>query len=458
MHRCPRFQSLIVLCVVGGALACGDVTTPLTERGGIASKTLQQDGRQVGTAENPYPRGRSEWMFFEIAQRVPAFGGVHRRGDVTVISVTDTIERESVHEALRSWISDYARVRGLSDEDLEWRVVAFGYADLTEWRQSIATSIASGEDVSVSFVGVSERENRVVVGLRAQAAEASVRASLASRGIPTEALTFKLAGMAASDAGLSFPEPSGSPGTPTTDTLLHETFDPTPGGVGAQYEADNELIPCSFGFNARKEDYSGDLGFLTASHCSETVGGVDGSVTFRQNGDSNPVGVEAIDPWFSCGWNCKLADAAWYEFESGRDADFALIARTQDSLGNLPDSRKLGSPSRFQVNGAVSNPVEGDSVFKIGNATGWTTGEVQDTCVNFSRFGFTLECQDLADYGRATGDSGGPVLLPSGASYVVCIIGLHNGVQDATGFGIFSAVANIEGDLEFDLYVGPGVH
>lgn len=74
----------------------------------------------------------------------------------------------------------------------------------------------------------------------------------------------------------------------------------------------------------------------------------------------------------------------------------------------------------LEIFGEISNPVQGDSVHKIGQTTGWTYGVVTNTCVTFARdfsdysssYGqVILSCQDLADYGRNSGDSGAPVFI-----------------------------------------------
>lgn len=361
------------------------------------------------------------------------------------MSVTDPAQYGSVLSALQPWLTPYLRVRGLDDDDVILRAVQYGYVDLTRWFEHASARVlgASG----VTSISVSERTNRVILGLSDLGLADQVRTTLSDGGVPFAAMTFRLAGPAQADVGR--PGMS-SRSVAALSQTLSATFDPTPGGVGALYEeASGGLVPCTFGFSAYLDGGQGDLGFVTAAHCSDTFGGVDGSVEFRQNGDSNPIGVEQIDHSNVCGGDCKWSDAAWYEFCCGRDPQFALIARTQDSLGNLPASRTIDNVRpRFQVDGTVSNPVEGDSVFKIGTTTGWTTGEVQDTCVNYMRFGHTLKCQDLADYGRQTADSGGPVLLPDGQTpYIVYIMGIHHGVDLTTGEAIFSAIANIEVDF-----------
>lgn len=415
-------------------------------------------------AQTAYPPGRSEAFFYEVTQAVPGFAGVHREGDRTVISLTDLEEEAAAKSALQPWLNRYLNTRGLAANDVVVRTVAHDYRALTRWFEYASANalVLRG----VNSVTVSERGNRVVLGVSDLGATAEVEAVLATGGIPSAAVGFRLAGPARSDEGaaataLTLARESAF----HVDTLLGETFDPTPGGVGGLYEnASEQLIPCTFGFSAYLDGGQGDLGFVTASHCSATIGGVDGSVTFRQNGDSNPVGIEQIDHSNVCGSDCKWADAAWYEFVTGRDPEFAWVARTQDSLGNLPDARTIdNSRPRFQVSGTVSNPVEGDSVFKIGTVDGWTTGEVQDTCVNFTRDGFLFKCQDIADYDRDDGDSGGPILLPDDTRYIVWVIGIHTAEQTNTGWGIFSAIANMEVDFgdasgNEDLYAGPGVH
>jgi hypothetical protein len=101
----------------------------------------------------------------------------------------------------------------------------------------------------------------------------------------------------------------------------------------------------------------------------------------------------------------------------------------------------------------------GEEVHKMGQAGGWTIGDVVGTCFLIfnwpvTEIDYTLRCQDLAVYDASGGDSGGPVFVDQGGSWE--IIGLHIG-QDTLGgidTAFFSRMENIEEDLGAVVTVG----
>jgi hypothetical protein len=94
----------------------------------------------------------------------------------------------------------------------------------------------------------------------------------------------------------------------------------------------------------------------------------------------------------------------------------------------------------------------GQAVGKVGASTGWTVGEIQDTCVGLAWFkpNTWLLCQDAADYASSAGDSGAPVF--EGTDDVM-LIGVHYGIANGPSGTVktLSSWWNVEGDFGEDM-------
>ncbi len=96
------------------------------------------------------------------------------------------------------------------------------------------------------------------------------------------------------------------------------------------------------------------------------------------------------------------------------------------------------------------NGFVGQYVHKVGDATGWTWGQILNTCVDH-HFGawlifggyYVTECAYEATYRETGGDSGGPVFTLDGNGYaqsgdIVKLMGIHFGHIGETGPAVFS--------------------
>jgi hypothetical protein len=204
---------------------------------------------------------------------------------------------------------------------------------------------------------------------------------------------------------------------------------------------------CSLGFTAVR---AGVPGFVTASHCSDRQGTVDGTAYYQplDQVTNDLIGTETVDPPYvrggTCprGKKCRLSDANFSRREGSRQSA-ATIARP-NALGSFEFN---GS---FSVNGE-GEAEEGDAVDKVGRTTGWTRGVVDRTCVDTGVQGssIVLLCQTfVTGVGVivAGGDSGSPVFASSGSSTVTLLGGLWGGNQEGTLF-VYSPIANIRTEL-----------
>jgi hypothetical protein len=85
---------------------------------------------------------------------------------------------------------------------------------------------------------------------------------------------------------------------------------------------------------------------------------------------------------------------------------------------------------------SLLQPVVGQQVHKMGFATGWTSGSVQNTCATFIPdypAPIVRLRQALASHNSAGGDSGAPVFTWGGSGSLITVVGLHIGALGTRG-------------------------
>jgi hypothetical protein len=258
-----------------------------------------------------------------------------------------------------------------------------------------------------------------------------------------------------------------APPRPLSIDLKDQFYPGVPGGVGIELTGPSSPKLCSLGVNVKLTYNATEWTALTASHCTQTWGGGADNTTVHQGASwsINPppsgyvMGHEYADPsWSQSGCDspythCRWADVAVLDYDANPVADSGYIAVTvkRDSLTTLWISKD--STSRRVTEYFDDQPWEGVHLDHTGAVTGWHSGTVTESCVNFEApvpglSGYELKCQTitsgLADYG----DSGGPVFTESGGKRVtfVGIVSLRpDGATDT--LYTFSAYPNICSDL-----------
>jgi hypothetical protein len=140
------------------------------------------------------------------------------------------------------------------------------------------------------------------------------------------------------------------------------------------------------------------------------------------------------------------------QLPSNQTWDFGTIARTENmSTGQHSGSIVIMEANpRFTITGE-DDLHEGMPVDKVGRTTGWTHGNVLDTCAYITHSdpdvgSFKYLCQGLADYFSGGGDSGSPVFSRNRTE--VNLVGIHWGAfTSGQEERIFSPLANIREDL-----------
>jgi hypothetical protein len=285
------------------------------------------------------------------------------------------------------------------------------------------------ELAGVVFTDADETTGRFVVGVLDRDVEGLVRARLRVLGIANQSVD-----VVETDAIFQL-------------ATLRDRSDNIIGGIQIRFSQ----YLCSLGFIASRY---GEEGFVTASHCSDKQGAVDGTTYYQplDQVENDRIGTEIVDPPYvrnsaGCpkGRKCRQSDANFSRSEGGRPFSLGAIARTE-GLGSLVIA------GTFTINGEAVATV-GQMVDKTGRTTGWTRGRVSNTCVNTGVSGtsIVLLCQtfvESTDGGAivAGGDSGSPVHASEGGDNVKLLGGLWGGNQDGTLF-VYSPIANIEAEL-----------
>lgn len=296
----------------------------------------------------------------------------------------------------------------------------------------------------VVFLDADESIDAVVVGISDPAAEASVRAFAANRGVAAAGVKTVAAKPFRRFAS------------------LRDNIRPVMGGLQIRNGDHNDCTMTVAVFNRSRSK----KGLLTNSHCTRAQGSVDG-ISFYQPGGgflgNDAVGREVIDPAMTgalpgCpdGRLCRLSDAAYVEFDNGLSGVVGKIARPAHLChGTAPCDQLMNNPAdALAVTGLAANPSRGEFRHKIGRTTGWTQGLVSRTCVdaNVEETNFTFLCQYVVGAAGGHGDSGSPVFeLMQGDRAVLSGI-LWGGPDDGSLF-IYSPIDAVESELgAFDFF------
>ena len=442
---CHRFAAVVFLGV--SLVACDRSVSSIEPPLPHANQVTQNET----ALNNP-----TDALYRRVAALVPAFGGMFMRGaDTVVVVLTDASQLQGARDAVRTVFGE--RYYGMYAA-MSWTSItgAFNYAGLAEWRDRLiplALAIPG-----VSSVGLRQRLNQVRIGVLNESARAPVMALLVQLEIPQPAVLVQV-------------EPSF-----TQMTALTDRHRPLTGGFQVRTSSGS----CSLGVNgttggapvSEQTRY-----FLTASHCTDVQGGFSDNTFFYQNtlGLGDFIGGESLDaPTFTggvcpAGRVCQRADAALIRYHDGFDADVGFIARTLFPNRSEPGSIDLdpntypAGPFPYAEKTSIANvdgyhgpvpPMEGQRVDKVGQASGWTFGSVEDLCISASPIGtnFTYVCQTLVSGRSLEGDSGAPVFNLWPGTYSVNFYGIVSlGVQSAPLF-TFSPMSAIYSELSIYPY------
>lgn len=368
----------------------------------VVCAALLAAGPAVAAKGQKEPKLNLDQEFARMAEKVPGFGGLY-------------VDAQGTPHVYLTDLSRAREVQGLG-AGVKVHLGKYDFRDLVAWKAAARDLLSRPGAVSLD---IDETRNRIVLGVR--------RESLGpvSMGVPAFLRGARVPGGAVIvEAARPF----------VTQETLTDRIRPIPGG--AQIQNSNGGT-CSLGYNAIR---LGVRGFVTASHCTLTQGGVEGTV-FSQNTVSfgNLVGTEVADPALFSGGDCpsgrlcRYSDAAFvnYGAPDAQSGGGTIANPILCGFGDIPGSLTVQpADPRLEVTGFLfGTPVSGTVVRKVGRTTGCTFGSQQDTCTNVNVYkplpllpgyvvdtGITMLCQGRVSALSQGGDSGSPVFLQSGGS------------------------------------------
>src|SRR2546422_9138184 len=351
-------------------LLCGAAFLAVAACSESTSPTSRQPVAVVQSAQDP--------DLSTLARNVPGFGGLFLDHGVPTVYLTDPLQRGPLEHALGA----FARGRGFAPSQIHVLAGRYAYGDLDRWFQQVSSeAFAQG---GVVFVDLDEAANRVLVGVERGASHANIRSLAARLGVPAQALTVR-------DADPIHYAAS-----------LQDQVRPVVAGLQINFPG----FLCTLGFNAVS---GGQNSFVTASHCTTTQGGVEGTQYF-QSLSSQPnsfIGTEVADPVYvrskgknsPCpkGRRCRFSDSARAAYAAGVPFTLGGIAQTSG-----PNNGSLVITGTFTIVGN-GGEIVGDVANKGGRTTGWTQGVITNTCVNTGVSGSNIVqlCQNfVSEIGR----------------------------------------------------------
>ena len=359
-----------------------------------------------------------------LARSVPGFGGFFYDAQGTpTMYLTSPVARGQAERAL----APYLQQHGVAAARIQTRPAAHSWDQLERWHARI-----SPEALNVAgavYVDADEALNRITVGAE-RGAVGRVRASLARLGLPADAVVVQEAQPITFAVAAPKPKPGGG-------QSLQGRVRPIVAGVQINFPG----FLCSLGFNI-----SG--GFITASHCTNVQGGNNSTPYWQPLKSTDPVQIatEVADPNYTTGGTCpagrrcRRSDSAKASYANGITSTLGGIAQTA-RVG-----RSLTITGKWTVTGESVAAV-GQVVNKVGRTTGWSQGQVTNTCVdtNVSGSDITQLCQNFVSATVGSGDSGSPTFAISSGNNVT-LVGILWGGSGSSSF-VYSPMANIHSDL-----------
>ena len=305
-------------------------------------------------------------------------------------------------------------------------------ADLARWFED--ASPAALAVAGAVFADHDEANNLLVFGVEHAAAVRGVATALERLGIPDSAFSVQV--------------------TPPIYQVatLRDRWRPTQGGVQIHF---GQFL-CTLGFNA---DDGTERSFITNSHCTDKQGGVESTQYYQPTSTVDPtvIAVEVEDPTYfrggACprGRKCRYSDSSRARYSTSVGSTRGAIAKT-----SAPNNGSLDVTGAFTItsqDNTTTSFAPGTTVNKVGRTTGWTQGNVTQTCVNTNVSGsnFTQLCQTFVQNpGGAVvvggGDSGSNVFqITSGDN--VQLVGILWGGNGAGTLFVFSPLKQIRDEL-----------
>ncbi len=299
----------------------------------------------------------------------------------------------------------------------------------------------------VQSLSVDEQHNRIKIGLLDPSARDRVEQLATNLAIPIQMLSFAHESPAVPLVGTSrstLSRPAMSSG-PTLRGVISAPDDRLRGGYMVQAEGTGT---CTLGFTAADVYVEGMIVvptyFVSASHCSKVRFSLDTGYWHQPDTLPRPVpeppegprgvGQEVRDPEVHF---CYIRNEG---LRSCRHSDATLVSTYVTDIADPPMPRRIAlgeigrttersncSSSEAPITIDTVNPVisivgtrsmivDGEELDKVGQRTGWTYGNVEETCEDKRQTGGTwILCSGQIRFAVGGGDSGSPVFQYAGS-------------------------------------------
>lgn len=339
-----------------------------------------------------------------IARQVPGFGGAFVEGGVLNVYLTPGESRSLASSALLNELRTGRR----AVMALRFRVASFGYEQLEALIERLLPVLGPP---GIASYGIDEWNNRIRIGVVTDEAKAKVLRGMITLGVPNSAVVFENEGYF----------------VPTGTHDLTDQVRPLVGGL--QIHAGG--FSGETGTLTAIVKYNGTLYGLMSSHVADNTGTGGTGNSVYQNANGGQIGTVSVNPAFVanltyCPTNarCRFSDAALIALNQNvmDTSSLGSIAKpgtpnTSGGVGtiNFDDSNLLILTDEGVFcgsgNGCNVSTFPGDSVTKIGYATGWTGGTLATTSVALVGSDGLYRLDNLVVRGKARpGDSGAPVV------------------------------------------------
>jgi hypothetical protein len=365
-----------------------------------------------------------------IADEVPGFAGMYRGEDgvlnVRMAAGTRGLSAAQARQALAPRLAAFGI--DLSSQPVQIVSADYDFATLHALHGRVSHVLGIRGVVSTD---ADEVANRVRIGVEDADARAAVERALAMAGVERAAFVISEA------------QPI------QLKQTLQQRVRPLGGGLQINYPG----FLCTLGFNVRSPERPNVRGFVTNSHCTSNQFGTGtfGTPYWQPSGsvagpsDPNFIGNEAWNvPLFTggacpAGRVCRWSDAAGVQYSSAVPAAQIAFGALWRTTG--PGSITI-SPTNpnFFITAERPFPNPGDPMNKIGRTTGWTQGNIAQSCTNLNVAypqipNLTLLCQETVQGTGVIvggGDSGSPVFDNIQGNNVRLTGILWGGTQDGT--------------------------
>jgi len=357
-------------------------------------------------------------------------------------SYTHLSVEESMKRSIRTWSSTVAIIAIAAacsetpqpvspDVTPQNSMSAIAQSHLPDWFEKASPAVLALP--GTVFADNDEANNRLLFGVENASAIPGIQNALEHLGIPASAYKIEVT------------EPIRFAAT------LRDEWRPTRNGV--QIHFGNYL--CSLGFNALD---GSERSFITASHCTNTQGGVEGTKYYQPISTVNGtvIATEVEDPVYVKGGSrcprgkkCRYSDASRALYSSSVLSDYVVASTSGPNNGSLTVTGSFAVTG--QDNTTTSFPI-GTQVNKVGRTTGWTQGNVTNTCVDTNVQGsqITQLCQTFVSAPNGAvvvqgGDSGSGVFTLSGSN--ASIVGILWGGNSSGSMYVFSPLKQVRDEL-----------